>query len=496
VILSELSFRQHSQPCGRIYGPGWISEWTAESKESSVKFGCIRNIALSSALCTALVPNVATATTSKIVVIRSHPELGGKCLDVPNSQFLRGIRVQMWDCNDNGGQVFSYDQTNQELTIGGLCVESWGRGDSPDAVGLGACNGNVNQRWRMVADGGYYQIIGVKRLCLELRAAAREAGAPLDIQDCDAGKPWRLWTVVDANPETPLVDRLGTIWNEAESDWTGKWTRRPGTNQFDAEWTRAGQQKITAVLSVSIQNNVVTVQRMQTHCLMSYHGTIAGSKVTGTFAPCGGDARPWTATIIDARTEAPVGPAAPGRNFKSPAEENVDLVGTAYYQFNPPEPNPDLCRSACTADAECRAWTYVRPNTVLGPSPQCSLKNVAYSPKSAAYAVSGVVRPGALDSATAPSPNVQDASHGCEVVVYWDRDFKGEAWRSTDNQTFVGAHWNDQISSIKVVKGTWDFHDSADYGPGILRLGVGSYPFLGDDWNDRISSFRCIASSP
>jgi len=132
------------------------------------------------------------------MTIQSHSDLGNKCLDVPNARFVEGMRLQMWECNNSPAQTFVYDETKQALQIDAMCVESWGRGDPQDAVGLGRCTGKANQRWRMVASGDYYQIIGMNSKCLELRYGVKENGAPLDIMDCDANRAQRLWALVEA----------------------------------------------------------------------------------------------------------------------------------------------------------------------------------------------------------------------------------------------------------------------------------------------------------
>jgi hypothetical protein len=132
------------------------------------------------------------------MVIRAHAGAGGRCLDVPFAHFAVGMRLQTWDCNNGAAQVFVYDMQSQELKIGSLCVESWGRGDPQDAVGLGACNGAAQQHWRMMESKDYYQIIGINNRCLELRYAVKDRGAALDITDCDANKPWRLWALIEA----------------------------------------------------------------------------------------------------------------------------------------------------------------------------------------------------------------------------------------------------------------------------------------------------------
>jgi len=134
------------------------------------------------------------------MVIQSHPDVGARCIDVPHGQIVRGMHLQMWNCNNGAAQTFSYDDTNQQLTIGNLCVESWGRGDPQDAVGLGSCNGGANQHWKMVASKDYYQIIGINNRCLELRYGVKDNGAPLDMMDCDANRAQRLWALIEAPP--------------------------------------------------------------------------------------------------------------------------------------------------------------------------------------------------------------------------------------------------------------------------------------------------------
>jgi len=83
----------------------------------------------------------------------------------------------------------------------------------------------------------------------------------------------------------------------------------------------------------------------------------------------------------------------------------------------------------------------------------------------------------------------------CVVSVYWDANFKGEQWDTEQNQTYVGNHWNDQISSIRVVSGTWRFYWDANYGGEMVELKPGEYRYVGAHWNDQISSFRCVSAN-
>jgi hypothetical protein len=51
----------------------------------------------------------------------------------------------------------------------------------------------------------------------------------------------------------------------------------------------------------------------------------------------------------------------------------------------------ETCKSACDADPQCRAWTYVRPG-YDSPQAQCHLKNHLTPPRHKPCCISGVVR--------------------------------------------------------------------------------------------------------
>jgi hypothetical protein len=69
------------------------------------------NLAPMAVPCAALAPAVAGAATYRMV-IQIHPDVGGKCIDVPFAQFVIGMRVQM--CNNGKAQIFIYDEQSQE----------------------------------------------------------------------------------------------------------------------------------------------------------------------------------------------------------------------------------------------------------------------------------------------------------------------------------------------------------------------------------------------
>jgi hypothetical protein len=91
----------------------------------------------------------------------------------------------------------------------------------------------------------------------------------------------------------------------------------------------------------------------------------------------------------------------------------------------------------------------------------------------------------------APRADAQPYS-GSSATVFWDADFRGQAWTLHGSIPYVGDHWNDRISSIVVHRGVWVFYWDDDFRGERLRLGPGEYAYVGDHWNDQISSARCV----
>jgi choice-of-anchor C domain-containing protein len=58
----------------------------------------------------------------------------------------------------------------------------------------------------------------------------------------------------------------------------------------------------------------------------------------------------------------------------STIEFNTDRMGMDYKSFDLPNADYRLCKQACEAESKCKAWTYVKPNTIQGPNPRCWLK--------------------------------------------------------------------------------------------------------------------------
>ena len=73
-------------------------------------------------------------------------------------------------------------------------------------------------------------------------------------------------------------------------------------------------------------------------------------------------------------------------------ETSIDRAGGDYHSFTLKSDDGDeACKTACTADNKCRAWTYARPGYV-GKEAHCFLKKEIKPPRRRAGFISGVVR--------------------------------------------------------------------------------------------------------
>ena len=96
-------------------------------------------------------------------------------------------------------------------------------------------------------------------------------------------------------------------------------------------------------------------------------------------------------------------------------EPGMDRVGADYQNIALDTPDPQLCRTACAADAQCKAYTYVKPG-VQGPQAQCYLKSAAAAASPSDCCTSGVrtVALAVLPKATTTVPTVPVALPGID----------------------------------------------------------------------------------
>jgi hypothetical protein len=92
------------------------------------------------------------------------------------------------------------------------------------------------------------------------------------------------------------------------------------------------------------------------------------------------------------------------------------------------------------------------------------------------------------------SPPPAAPATGCELLIYSEANFKGLSAPVDENQSSLSEDgWQNEIASVQIKSGTWDFYSDEDYAGEMMRLSAGSYPTLDPKWTKHIGSFMCSA---
>jgi hypothetical protein len=117
----------------------------------------------------------------------------GRCLDINNSSTTNGTQAQLWDCNGQANQTWTYT-TGQQLTVygGGKCLAALNQGTTAGTPAvIWDCNGQASQQWTVGADG---TIRGVQSgLCLDANGAQTGNGTKIILWGCGSGDN-QLWS--------------------------------------------------------------------------------------------------------------------------------------------------------------------------------------------------------------------------------------------------------------------------------------------------------------
>ncbi len=73
-------------------------------------------------------------------------------------------------------------------------------------------------------------------------------------------------------------------------------------------------------------------------------------------------------------------------------EANTDRLGGDYTHFDNImglDVTPQLCQTTCQNETQCKAWTFVKPNTIQGPKGVCWLKDTIPPPVESNCCISG-----------------------------------------------------------------------------------------------------------
>ncbi|MGC4891444.1 non-reducing end alpha-L-arabinofuranosidase family hydrolase [Micromonospora sp. DT227] len=127
----------------------------------------------------------------------------GRCVDVPNSSQTNGTRVQLWDCNGQSNQQWTYTSNKQLMVYGSKCLDANAKGTANGtAIIIYDCNGQPNQQWNVNSNGS---ISGVQSgRCLDVWGTGN--GQQIQLYDCNgqANQQWRTeFGTTTPPPTTP-----------------------------------------------------------------------------------------------------------------------------------------------------------------------------------------------------------------------------------------------------------------------------------------------------
>ncbi len=136
---------------------------------------------------TLLPPSTGGESTSALRNVNA-----GRCLDVPNVSQTNGTQLQLWDCNGQTNQQWTYTSSRQLQVYGNKCLdaEAAGTANGTRAI-IWDCNGQANQQWNVNADG---TVTGVQSgLCLEASNFGTSNGTKVQLWSC-TGTTSQKWT--------------------------------------------------------------------------------------------------------------------------------------------------------------------------------------------------------------------------------------------------------------------------------------------------------------
>ncbi|MFC0107825.1 PQQ-dependent sugar dehydrogenase [Kibdelosporangium aridum] len=144
---------------------------------------------------TSAVPASAAAGTTVVGVASA------RCLDVVGNVREPKTAVNIYDCNGQGNQAWTFTSTG-ELRVydDALCLDVVGQDTTaPAGVQIYTCTGGANQRWTLKSDGS---IVGVQSgLCLDVTGQNTANSSPVGMWTCN-GQDNQKWRTSAGNVDT------------------------------------------------------------------------------------------------------------------------------------------------------------------------------------------------------------------------------------------------------------------------------------------------------
>ena len=137
----------------------------------------------------------SAAVASTVVNVAS-----GRCLDVIGNANASRTGVNIYDCNGQANQAWTYTPTGELRVFDGMCLDVAAQDTTAPAVAqIYTCNGDANQQWKINSDGS---ITGVQSgLCLEVTGEATKNSAPVQLYTC-TGRDNQRWVIPGRSSDT------------------------------------------------------------------------------------------------------------------------------------------------------------------------------------------------------------------------------------------------------------------------------------------------------
>jgi L,D-peptidoglycan transpeptidase YkuD (ErfK/YbiS/YcfS/YnhG family) len=180
-------------------------------------------------------------------------QASGFCLDDTGGRSANGIPIQIWSCQGNANQSWTYVPSESGVVgdyqlenANGSCLDD--PGDSAvngTRVQLWSCLGDASQTWTRVSAGSYTEYVNANGLCLDNTGNALTDGNRVQVWACngDTAQQWlapqgQLITVTASYGSTYATL---TAYDLNGSGWAlkfGPWTARVGYNGIAAPGTK------------------------------------------------------------------------------------------------------------------------------------------------------------------------------------------------------------------------------------------------------------------
>ncbi|MFF4497237.1 non-reducing end alpha-L-arabinofuranosidase family hydrolase [Streptomyces sp. NPDC001546] len=143
----------------------------------------------------------------------------GRCIDIDNSSTANGTQAQLWDCNGQNNQRWTYTAGKQLTVYGDKCLSAQADGTANGtAVVIADCTGGPGQQWNVNSDG---TIAGVQSgRCLDAVGGGTANRTRIQLYSCWSGGNQKWTGPGTPAPTTPAPTGGGTCALPSTYRWT------------------------------------------------------------------------------------------------------------------------------------------------------------------------------------------------------------------------------------------------------------------------------------